>query len=117
MRVDPWSTGQWDGWVVEVEQGQGDASTTRWQEADEVGDRDGPGDGRARRPGCRLRSVNATFLTKVMAGDRPVPAKRIEEWANALKLAAAERERFLELAWLTHTPEYIVELVKKLRRG
>jgi hypothetical protein len=45
-----------------------------------------------------------------------VPARRIEAWADALRLHGEERERFLELAWLTHTPVYIRELVKRLRR-
>jgi len=60
--------------------------------------------------------VIATFLSKVMMGTRPVPVRRIEDWADALKLSGNERERFLELAWLTHTPVYIRELVKRLRR-
>jgi hypothetical protein len=47
---------------------------------------------------------------------RPVPARRFDAWAEALRLVGEERERFLEQAWLTHTPVYIRELVKKLRR-
>jgi hypothetical protein len=41
--------------------------------------------------------------------------KRLEPWANALRLHGEQRERFFELAWLAHTPPYIRELLQRER--
>ena len=40
--------------------------------------------------------------------------KLIEPWADALKLNGDQRERFIKLAWLAHTPEYVRRLVESL---
>ena len=60
--------------------------------------------------------VGTSFLRFVMLGERPVPPKRIEVWADVLGLSGEERERFVEEAWLTHAPEYVRELVERLRK-
>lgn len=51
-----------------------------------------------------------------MLGNRPVPKKRIQVWAEALELEGEELERFIEEAWLTHCPEFVKELVARLRK-
>lgn len=61
--------------------------------------------------------IQATFLTKIMTGASPVPQARIDAWADALNLCGKDRERFLDHAWLTHCPPYIVELVVRLRKS
>ena len=60
--------------------------------------------------------VGTSFIRWVMIGKKPVPERRIEAWADALELTGKERERFVEAAYLTHCPEFVVELVKRLRR-
>lgn len=47
---------------------------------------------------------------------RTLNAERIERWANALKLRGPEREQFIQLAWLAHSPTYVRDLVGKLER-
>ncbi len=51
-----------------------------------------------------------------MVGQKPVPGPRIDAWADALDLTGRERDRFVEAAWLTHAPPFVVALVKRLRR-
>jgi hypothetical protein len=60
--------------------------------------------------------VGTSFVRWIMIGARPLPEKRIEPWADELHLTGKERERFLEAAYLTHCPEYVVNLVKRLRQ-
>lgn len=52
---------------------------------------------------------------------KALPPQRIEAWADALRLAGAERERFLYLAWWDHTPLFMRERLepppKKPRRS
>ncbi len=40
---------------------------------------------------------------------------RIPVWADALKLRGEEREEFVRLAWLAHSPPYVRDLVKRLQ--
>lgn len=56
---------------------------------------------------ARLVGVTGAAVT-TFKRTRP-PDERIEPWADALRLTGAARQRFLELAWLTHTPEFIRE--------
>ncbi len=60
--------------------------------------------------------VSKSLIHLVMTGERPIPPKRIETWADALELQAKERERFVEEAWLTHCPEYIVERYRGMKK-
>jgi transcriptional regulator with XRE-family HTH domain len=71
--------------------------------------------GLSARAFAALIDVQPAFLNKVMQGDRTVPLKRIEAWADALKLRGNDREQFLEAGFLTHTPPYICDLLQKLR--
>jgi transcriptional regulator with XRE-family HTH domain len=43
-------------------------------------------------------------------------AVRIEQWSAILKLKGAERDRFVQLAWLAHCPEFVQALVDKLEQ-
>jgi transcriptional regulator with XRE-family HTH domain len=65
---------------------------------------------------ARLVGVQPSFVSKVLRGSRPVPADGVEPWADALGLRGAERERFLEAAWGTRTPEYMIRLIARLRK-
>jgi hypothetical protein len=56
---------------------------------------------------ARLVGVTAAAVT-TFKRTRP-PDERIEPWADALRLTGVARQRFLELAWLEHTPEFIRE--------
>lgn len=40
---------------------------------------------------------------------------RIAAWADALRLIGNERTRFIESAWLAHSPPFIQELVERQR--
>lgn len=46
-------------------------------------------------------------FSQIRAGTRPVPMHRVSGWADALRLEedSPERERFLNLAALTHVPD------------
>jgi len=56
---------------------------------------------------ARLVGVSSASVTTFK---RTMPPKeRIEPWADALRLTGAPRQRFLELAWLAHTPDFIRE--------
>jgi hypothetical protein len=56
----------------------------------------------ARLVGMTSASVTTFKRTKL-------PKERITSWADALRLSGSARDRFLELAWLEHTPVVIQE--------
>ncbi len=41
--------------------------------------------------------------------------ERIERWADALALVGDERTRFIDLAWLAHSPPHVQVLVERQR--
>lgn len=51
-----------------------------------------------------VTSASVTTFKRTMP-----PKERIEPWADALRLHGDARRRFLELAWLAHTPVFIQE--------
>lgn len=59
--------------------------------------------------------AGSSFVHKVCKGERPPPAEKITAWADALQLHGAEREVFIELAWLSRSPAFVVRLVARLR--
>jgi hypothetical protein len=65
--------------------------------------------GFAKLVGLGVSSVSA-------AKRRAIDPGRIELWADALALNGQDRARFVRLAWLTHTPPVIVNLVEDLER-
>jgi transcriptional regulator with XRE-family HTH domain len=65
---------------------------------------------------ARKVGISTSFLRWTMVGQKPVPGPRIDAWADALDLTGRERDRFVEAAWLTHAPPFVVALVKRLRR-
>jgi transcriptional regulator with XRE-family HTH domain len=59
---------------------------------------------------------NPTYLSKVMRGEVPMSAKHVESWADVLGLVGKEREEWLEKAWSTRTPPYILDLLTAARK-
>ncbi len=43
-------------------------------------------------------------------------ARRITTWSNALRLLEAERVRFIDLAWLAHSPPHVQALIEQQRQ-
>jgi hypothetical protein len=62
---------------------------------------------------ARLVKVTSASIT-TFKRTRP-PKKRIFAWADALRLTGPARQRFIELAWLTHTPAFISERYMELQ--
>jgi len=73
--------------------------------------------GLLRQRGITLRafakSVGAVQpnITRIKQGRRPCPTEHAERWADELGLVGDERDRFLDLAALTHAPVRIQKLV------
>lgn len=55
------------------------------------------------------------YVSKVLNGKVAPPLARIDAWADALRLDRRQREHFIELAHLMHTPVLIQRLVDSLR--
>lgn len=66
----------------------------------------------ARRAGC-----SRSFPSSMMAGSFRPPSdeETLEAWATVLGLNEEERDRFVTLALLEHTPRRIAEDYRKLR--
>lgn len=60
---------------------------------------------------ARLAKTKQPALSEIKRGVRPVPLARVERWADVLELAGDDRERFLDLAHLTQTPDRIRLLI------
>lgn len=56
------------------------------------------------------------YVAKVVSGKRSAPLERIDAWANALALSGDERETFLRLAYLSHAPERVRQMMADLER-
>ncbi len=58
---------------------------------------------------ARLAGVSAGSPANIASGRHPPPKNqaKLEKWADLLRLNVEQRERFLELAYLEHTPEPI----------
>lgn len=68
--------------------------------------------GLSARAFAKLVGTTAPRLSEMRSGKRLAPLKQIEKWAQVLNITSrAERERFFDLASLTHAPERIQELV------
>ena len=65
---------------------------------------------------ARLVGQAPGVIQFVRTGRRRPSLARIEVWADALALRGADRQRFLELARLEHSPPEIRRLVAGLRR-
>jgi hypothetical protein len=58
--------------------------------------------------------IKPPFVFAVKKGDRGIPPKRIDEWANALGLSGIERRMFIVAALLPKCPEPIRDYVRDL---
>ncbi len=47
------------------------------------------------------------YVSKILAGKTRLPAKKIERWADALRLDGDDRDRFIALAWLARSDERV----------
>jgi transcriptional regulator with XRE-family HTH domain len=61
----------------------------------------------------RLR-IKPPFVFAVRKGERGIPPKRADAWADALDLAGLERRAFIIAALLPRCPEQIQEYVREL---
>ena len=61
----------------------------------------------------RLR-VKPPFVFAIRKGERGIPPKRAEAWADALDLTGSERRAFIIAALLPKCPEQIQEYVREL---
>jgi transcriptional regulator with XRE-family HTH domain len=66
---------------------------------------------------ARLVKVRQPNISEIRRGARRAPRASIEKWADVLSLKGEERERFLDLAALTHAPERIQQLVLDAERA
>jgi hypothetical protein len=60
---------------------------------------------------ARLVKARQPNISEIRRGARRAPKAGITKWADVLGLKGEERERFLDLAALTHAPERIQRLV------
>jgi transcriptional regulator with XRE-family HTH domain len=68
--------------------------------------------GLSARAFARLVGTTAPRISEMRRGKRLAPLKQMEKWASVLNISSkADRERFLDLAALTHAPHRIQELV------
>jgi transcriptional regulator with XRE-family HTH domain len=59
----------------------------------------------SKRGFCERTGTDRGSLNKILRGENPVPFKRINAWADALKLNDEDRLVFMALAAITHIPE------------
>ena len=50
-------------------------------------------------------------------GKRPVPLTHVKEWADLLQLTGRNRDRFFDLAELSHTPERMRNLILAVEKA
>lgn len=58
--------------------------------------------------------VAPAYVHLIRTGNKKPPVSTINDWAKALDLHGAARERFLDLAALERTPERIRKLIRRL---
>jgi transcriptional regulator with XRE-family HTH domain len=68
--------------------------------------------GLSQRTFARLAGASPGYLSQVLRGQAAAP-DGIDAWAAALDLAGDERERFLDHAALTRTPERIIDRLSR----
>jgi transcriptional regulator with XRE-family HTH domain len=61
-------------------------------------------------------SLDPSYLSKVLKGEKPLPEDRIVPMADALGLKGDKRTRFLDEAHLTISPSYIRKRLNELQR-
>jgi transcriptional regulator with XRE-family HTH domain len=66
---------------------------------------------------ARLAGANQSALSQMKLGRRPVPLARIEGWADVLGLSGRARERFLDLAEMTHIPFRMRNVVLSIEKA
>jgi transcriptional regulator with XRE-family HTH domain len=57
---------------------------------------------------AELLGIAESTMSMIISGDRPPTLELIPRWAVVLCETREERERFIELGYLTHCPEWIV---------
>ena len=73
--------------------------------------------GLSARSFARLVGTEPPRLSEIKRGKRLAPLKKIERWADVLGIKERkERERFYDLAALTHTPERLQKLIVGLEK-
>ena len=73
--------------------------------------------GLSARSFARLVGTEPPRLSEIRKGKRLAPLKKIERWAEVLGITnRKERERFYDLAALTHTPERLQKLIIELEK-
>jgi hypothetical protein len=55
-------------------------------------------------------------VTQVVLGKVKPPLDDLDLWANALRLAGSEREKFIKLAHLSHVSDYTANMIHELER-
>jgi hypothetical protein len=60
--------------------------------------------GRSISAWARTVGITQGFASNLMAGRRTPPLKEMERWADSLRLAGEERQRFIDLAAIAHLP-------------
>ena len=73
--------------------------------------------GLSARAFARLVGTVPPRLSEIKKGRRLAPLRRIEHWADVLGIKdKKERERFIDLAALTHVPERLQKLIVGLEK-
>ena len=73
--------------------------------------------GLSARAFARLVGTVPPRLSEIKKGRRFAPLRRIEHWADVLGIKdKKERERFIDLAALTHVPERLQKLIVGLEK-
>jgi hypothetical protein len=73
--------------------------------------------GLSARKFATIAKVSKSPIHLLLTGAKPVPAKRIDAWADALGLEGETRDRFVEEAWLTHCPDFIVKRYRAMKEA
>lgn len=63
----------------------------------------------------RLGHSSSGFITLVANGKRGIPPDEVIKWADALRLSADDRERFIASAMESGVPEWVRETIQQLR--
>jgi transcriptional regulator with XRE-family HTH domain len=66
---------------------------------------------------ARQSGAHQAALSLMNNGKRPVPLARVEAWADLLELTGRNRERFIDLAELSHAPERLRNLVLAVEKA
>lgn len=63
---------------------------------------------------ARRLGLKPPFVFAVKKGERGIPRKRVEAWAEALELTGADRRAFIIAALLSKCPPQIQDYVREL---